>query len=392
MCRSASVLLLLALYVFAQFERAVCADVPDAEKEVCGFKQILVEATIRGWLAAFEKCPLDKGCEIEQHKTQFEQISLRCSLASKSKQTAAAAAASGATGLKELLPNIEAAMHNLKAMFEPTKADLAKLDKLFDQQVRAAWNEVAALQSAVFRSTLASGRTERAVLYSFLEGDSNPRLDGHFQPSNVQELLTYAWALPLKTLQRNVYGTVEKLVHSSSDPLLQTLYTVDVGNVDNAVLGSREHLLNDHVQQLRDRLATNSFETLVSFARRFPERFAHLTARLFKLPDGTKPSAGTLPAVVNFIGQLPTAEQRFRAVDALLQTLTAENGTLVADAEYVYPLAALAHAMQPLVDTAKKSPDADHLRDRFNTPVDGKSAQYYTQLLTNPSSAVAASK
>ncbi|XP_052888698.1 uncharacterized protein LOC128297158 [Anopheles moucheti] len=389
MCRSVSVLFFLLLCVFAQLEQAVCADDPNAAKKVCGLPLIQMQGTIKGWIAAFEKCPLNKACEIKDHKTQYEQIRLRCTIALKSKPEAEVT--SGASRVKELLPKIETAMNDLKAMFEPTKADLAKLDKLFDQQVRAAWQEVAALQSEVFRSTLASGRTERAVLYSFLEMGSNPQLDGRFQPSNVQELLKYAWALPMKTLQRTVYSSIEKLVHASNDPLLQTLYTVDVSNVDNdAVLGSQENLLNDHVQQLRNSLATNSFDTLVSIARRFPERFAYMNERLFKLPDGTKPQADTLPSVVNFVGQLPTAEQRFKAVGALLQSLTVENGTLVADAEYVYPLAKLAYAMQPLVDTAKNSSDAANLRDRFNTPVSGNSVQYYTQLLPHPSATVAA--
>uniref|UniRef100_A0A182VR74 TRIO salivary gland protein n=1 Tax=Anopheles minimus TaxID=112268 RepID=A0A182VR74_9DIPT len=380
MCRSVSVLLFVLLNLLALLGRVVCADDPNEAKEVCGMKLTPIQDSIKAWLATFEKCPLNKLCENKDHATQYNQIRLRCSVAPKPKP---------ATSPKDLLPKIEAAMNNLKAMFTPTLEELAQLDKVFDQQMRDAWRELAALQTQVFHSTLASGRTERAMFYSFLEADRNAKLDNYFQPSNVQELLKYAWAMPLNTLQRNVYSWIGTLVHSSKDPLLQTLYTVDVANVVNPVLGDQQNLVADHVQQLRNNLSSNAYGTLVSIARRFPERFAYLSEQLFKLPGGTKPAADTLPSVANFIGQLPTAGQRLKAAEALLQSLTVENGTLVSDSEYGYPLAKLAFNLHNVVIDDQKYPGADRLRDKFNTPIGGKSMQYYTQLLPKPASAVA---
>uniref|UniRef100_A0A182LV57 TRIO salivary gland protein n=1 Tax=Anopheles culicifacies TaxID=139723 RepID=A0A182LV57_9DIPT len=383
MCRSGSVLLLLFLALSAQLGRVVCADDPNAAKEVCGHKLSLVQGTIKSWLAAFEQCPLHKLCENKDHVTQYEQIRLRCSIAWKSRPATA-------TVPDDVLPKIETAMNNLKAMFRPLKDELAQLDKVVDQQVRDAWRELDALQTEVFHSTLASGRTERAVFYSFLAGDSSPKLDNYFQPSNVQELLKYAWALPLNALQRNVYSTIEKLVGTSKDATHQTLYTIDVANVVNPLLENQANLLNDHVQQLRANLSSNSYDALVSIARRFPERFAYLSDRLFKQTDGTLPKADTLPNVANFIGQLPTAEQRLQAAGALLQSLTVQNGTLVTDAEYVYPVAKLAYTLHNLLGADQQYPGADSVRAKFNTPVSDKSVQYYTQLLPQPSSMIAA--
>nr|ABI83793.1 trio 2 salivary protein [Anopheles funestus] len=385
-----SVLFILLLSVFAQLGHAVGADDPNEAKEVCGLKQRPVQDSIKGWLKAFENCPLHKVCEKKEHTTQFNQVRLRCLLAHKSKPKPAGTTGE-VPGVKDLLPKIDTAMNNMKAMFEPTKADLVELDKVLDQQIREAWSEVAALQTEVFLSTLASGRIKRAVFYSILELGTNRKLDDRYQQSNVQELLNYAWALPLNTLQRNVYALIEKLVQTSKDPLLQTLYTVDVANMVNPALENQEKLINDHVQQLRDNIATNSFDTLISIARRFPERFAYLIERLFKLPVGTKPKADTLPNVVKFIGQLPMAQQRLKAVDGLLQSLTVKNGTLVSDVEYVYPLAKLAYDMQNLVVSPKKYQGADEMKEKFNTAVSGKSMQYYMQLFSNPpSSGVAA--
>uniref|UniRef100_A0A182SAL5 TRIO salivary gland protein n=1 Tax=Anopheles maculatus TaxID=74869 RepID=A0A182SAL5_9DIPT len=385
MCRSASaVVLVLLLALYAQLDHVDCTVDPYPGKEVCGLKLTPMMSSIKAWIEATENCPLHKLCENKNHVTQYDQARIRCTILAK-KQPATKTAA---VVPKDVLPKIETAMNNLHAMFEPTRAELAKLDKVIDQQVRDVWQEVSTLQTEVFHSTLASGRIERAMFYSFLKGNNDPQPD--VEPANVQELLKYAWALPLHTSQRNMYKLIEKVVQTAQNPMLETLYTVDVANVVNPVLGNQEQLFNDHLETLRRNLSANSYDTLVTIARRFPERFAYLNERLFKLPDGTKPQAATLPNVANFIGQLPTADQRLKAATALLQSLTVDNGTLISDPEYVYPLAKLAYGLRNLMDT-KKYTAADDLRDKFSTPVGGKSVQYFRQLLSNPSAAVGSS-
>uniref|UniRef100_A0A182YGE1 Uncharacterized protein n=1 Tax=Anopheles stephensi TaxID=30069 RepID=A0A182YGE1_ANOST len=382
MDRFASVVVLsLLLNLYAQLGHVQCAVDPYPGKEVCGLKLTPMMASIKEWIAAAENCHLSKLCENKNHVTQYTQARIRCEILAK--RQSAPATAAGTVTTEDVLPKIETALNNLQAMFKPTRAELAKLDKVLDQQVRDVWNEIATLQTEVFHSTLASGRIERAMFYSFLDGDIDPQPD--VEPSNVQELLQYAWALPLHTSQRNMYKLIEKVVRSAQDPLLETLYTVDVANVVNPVLGSQQQLFNEQLEKLRSNLSANSYDTLVTIARRFPERFAYLNERLFKLPEGSKPRPDTLPNVANFIGQLPTAEQRFKAAGALLQSLTLDNGTLTSDAEYVYPLSKLAFGMRSLMDSQKYA-DAANLRDKFNTPVSGKSAHYFQQLLPNPAS------
>ncbi|XP_050079031.1 uncharacterized protein LOC126565861 [Anopheles maculipalpis] len=380
---ASAVVLFLLLNLYAQLGHVQCAVDPYPGKKVCGLGLTGMISSVKTWIKAAESCPVHKLCETKNHIMQYQQARIRCTILAKKQPPPPPAV----VVQRELLPKIETAMTSLQAMFEPTKADLTKLDKVLDQQLRDAWNELAALQTEVFHSTITSGRIERAMFYSILEDGNNPQPD--VQPTNVQELLKYAWALPFRTSQRNMYKLIEKVVREAHDPLLETLYTVDVANVANPVLGSQEQLFNDHLERLRRNLTANSYDTLVSIARRFPDRFAYLNERLLKLPEGTKPQPDTLPSVVNFIGQLPTAQQRFKAVEVLLQSLTVENGTLASDAEYVYPLAKLANGLGSLMDS-KKYTGADEVRDKFNTPVSGKSAQYFKQLLVSPSSKVVA--
>uniref|UniRef100_A0A182JW69 TRIO salivary gland protein n=1 Tax=Anopheles christyi TaxID=43041 RepID=A0A182JW69_9DIPT len=384
MCRPLSAVLILLTSLYLQLDIAVGAEDPQPEKEICGVKLGRVQDSVKSWLAAAKICPLNKFCDNEVHSTQFNLIPLTCI---RWRGLNPASTWGPPPGRNEVLPVIESTMSTLKAMFEPTKADLVKLDEEVGRQLRDAWKELEALQTEVFLSTLASGRTERAVFYSFMEASDNPKLNHYFHPDNVEELLRYNWALPWHTRQRDMYNLIGQLARSSNDPMLETLHAVDMANVVNPGMENREHLLNGQVEKLRDNLSKNSFDTLVSIARRFPQHFTFLSQRLFKSPD-----ADTLPNIVGFIGQLPTDEQRLITTDALLQSLMAENGTLLPQPEYAYPLALLAHDLPSLVNV-KAHPDlqqgVDDVRAKFITPISGKSLQYYQNLGARPSSSPA---
>uniref|UniRef100_A0A182P2I8 TRIO salivary gland protein n=1 Tax=Anopheles epiroticus TaxID=199890 RepID=A0A182P2I8_9DIPT len=376
---SVVLILLVSQNVFAS------AEAPKPDKEICGVKLVNLQDSVKSWVASAEKCPLNKFCDNQSHRTQYNQIPLTCI---RWRGLNPAQTSGLATVGKEALPKIETGMAELVAMFAAIKPDLVKLDEEVGRPVRDAWKELDALQSEVLRSTLASGRTERALFYSFLERETNLNPNKRLRPANVEELLRYTWAMPLHTSQRDLYSLIGELAQSSKDSFLQTLHAVNVANVVNPELKNHENLINEQMEKLRDNLSKNSFATLVAIARRFPPHFNYLRERLFKLPDGSKPAANTLPILAHFIDQLPTDEQRLKTADALLQSLTAENGTMLQDPEYVYPLAQLAHAIPNLVDV-KAHPDlqqsVEGLMAKFNSPVDGKSLQYYQNLLASPS-------
>ncbi|XP_040171415.1 uncharacterized protein LOC120904945 [Anopheles arabiensis] len=390
MCRGLSAVLILLISLSAQLHVVVGEEAPKPEKEICGLKVGRLLDSVKGWLSVSqqEKCPLNKYCENKVQANQYNLVPLTC-IRWRSQNPASPA---GSLGGKDVVSKIDAAMSNFKTLFEPMKADLAKLEEEIKRQVLDAWKALEPLQKEVYRSTLTSGRIERAVFYSFMEMGDNVKLDNYFQPANVEELLKYAWTLPMHKKQRSMYDLIGQLVQSSKSPMLQTLHAVELATVVNPELENRENLLNDQVVQLRDNLYKNSFATLVSIARHFPDHFDTLRQRLFKLPDGSKPGADTLPNIVNFIAQLPSDELRLSSVDLLLQSLTAENGTLVQDPEYVYRLSQLAHAMPSLVDV-KAHPDlqqsVDDLMAKFNTPIDGKTLQYFQNIGISPSSSVA---
>uniref|UniRef100_A0A182N4A4 Uncharacterized protein n=1 Tax=Anopheles dirus TaxID=7168 RepID=A0A182N4A4_9DIPT len=370
---------LLPLLVSALSAAAAAGGAPPAkDTSVCGRPRSEVEADIKAWLAAKEKCPYKTACTNANHVKQYNAWRDRCKKVKDNE---------GVGSPQESAQHLEVALAEFAQLFPPIQADLTKLDEMFHGMDHSLNNELQELQTAVFRSTLASGRTGWGVFYSFLEEKTDPEL-APYEASNIPELLRYAWSLAAnKTLQRHVYRTIGRMLDSAQDPLLNAIYAVDVASTHNEKLEEREHVLDEQVRLLRSNLTTNSYDTLVEIARRYPEHYAFLVGHLFNLPEGTHVDPAALPAVSEFIRQLPTDEQHLQTTDALLQTLLTENGTLPADTKYVYPLAEMAHDLVSRAGSQVQLEGLDRLRDKFDTPVAGMPMEYYMNLRSSPEAA-----
>uniref|UniRef100_A0A1Y9HAX4 TRIO salivary gland protein n=1 Tax=Anopheles farauti TaxID=69004 RepID=A0A1Y9HAX4_9DIPT len=355
------------------------APTPAQDTLICGKKRAELDAYFKAWSAAFEKCPIKDVCTNKDHIKQYEDMRDRCMKVKVKKVVGPSL---------EPVKQMQNALAEFRALMPPIQAHLEEMNKMFAAMDQPLVKDLQYLQQEVYRSVIASGRTEWGLYFSLLEAKKDPKLEGLNETSNIPELLQYAWSLSDdKELQRNVYRTVRKMIESAQDPLHKTIYAIELAHTQNKMVTVREQEIGFQLDLLQSNLTSNSYDLLVEIALRHPEHYEFLAKHLFTIPDGAKLNPAILPIVSSLIRQLATDGQRLQTLNALLKTLTTEDGKLVSDAEYVYPLSKMAYELASYIDTAANQEQQEYLsqlRNIFDTLVAGKSMEYFVKLRPTP--------
>uniref|UniRef100_A0A182JMI7 TRIO salivary gland protein n=1 Tax=Anopheles atroparvus TaxID=41427 RepID=A0A182JMI7_ANOAO len=356
---------------------------PLAAPVVCGKSSNVIADAVDAWIAAAEKCVLGELCEDQRHNSQYTDIRAACDKPTTNEQRKT---------LESMLPAITEAMAAMEKLYDSSKEDIGKLDQEFDRQLHGIWTTLQKLQEEQLYGFIGSGRVEKALFYQSIVGNAGTDLSNQFVPSNVEELLLYAWNLQhWSTIQKNVYGAIEGILKSSGDPLLQAAYTVDRAKANVTESKRKDEAFTENMVRLRANLTSGHFDTLLELARRYPTRYAYLMQHLAEFFGDTKPNPAELLTIVSDLPrQLPTTDERLLTLKAITELYLADNATITDDPGFLYPMSRLAHEIASLFDEEGQSTAdgvgqlkqvSSSVADMFNTPISGRSAEYFSRSL-----------
>ncbi|XP_049530439.1 uncharacterized protein LOC125948440 [Anopheles darlingi] len=341
---------------------------------VCSRRKALTESELENmiatWIKTGNECAVGKPCRNTKNIADYELLRRKCEgppYRPKEERRA-------------LVASLETALQAMKDKFKPLKASLESLDREYESQFQRVWADIAKLQATLAYTSLGAGRIQQALFHQ----SSQVRNIGHLvqrqSPSNAEELLAFAWNFPWPDQQPDVYDKVEAVVKSSQDPVLETVLAIDIINTKKPNLEARAKQATEYLKQLQASTMAGDLSTIASLATRFPKHYAYLRQSLFQPAEGSKVSAAALWHLSELPDQLPTAEERLQTIEAIVQPLLDDNGTIVADAEYFWPLTKLADELNRVPESDDQKAVFERLRNKFATHVTAQSLDYYQQL------------
>ncbi|XP_058130268.1 uncharacterized protein LOC131284517 [Anopheles ziemanni] len=364
---------------------------PSKEPHICKHKPLSeVQRQVGAWVTRAEKCRPGSRCVDQAHISQYKQVRAVCGKIKPQQQRKT---------LESLLPGVVSALSAMEKLYDPFKADIGKMAQEFERQLESIWTTLEDLQREMLYASIGSGRVEKALHYRAIISNHVTNLKTHFTAANAEELLQYAWNLvPWPERQKNAYRAIGDMVRSSENPLLQMVYAVDLANVNLPEdKGSDQETYSKGVELLRANLTSGHLDTLLDLARRYPPRYAYVRENLGKLFGDKKPSPAELVTIVSeFARELPTADERLLTLKAIAQQYLTDNATITPEPGYLYPMTMLAHELASSIGDQAGQVTAggagettipnSSLTDMFNTPISGRSVEYFTQSLASKAS------
>ncbi|KFB44293.1 TRIO salivary gland protein precursor [Anopheles sinensis] len=364
---------------------------PSTEPHVCGKPLSEIKNQVGAWVTRAEKCRPWARCADSAHVSQYKQGRAVCGKIEAKQQEKT---------LESLLPGVVSALSAMEKLYDPFKADIGKIVQEFERQLESIWTASEELQLEMLYASIGSGRVEKALHYRSIIGDHITDLTKtQFTAANAEELLQYAWNLtPWPERQKNTYKAIGEMVRSSENPLLQTAYAIDRANVNLPEdENSDQETYSKSMERLRANLTSGHLDTLLELARRYPPRYAYVRDNLGKLFGDRKPNPAELVAIVStFPRELPTADERLLTLKAIAQQYLTDNATITAEPAYLYPMTVLAHELATSISDQADQSTADDagetktlpssLADMFNTPISGRSVEYFSQSLASKTS------
>ncbi|XP_050081583.1 uncharacterized protein LOC126568929 [Anopheles aquasalis] len=341
---------------------------------ICSQRKALTEAELENmiatWIKTGNECAVGKPCLNSKNVADYNSLRAKC--------------ASPARRAKEerriLVDNVEAGLQAMKDQFTPLKDSLDSLDREYERQFQRVWGDIEKLHATLAYTSLGAGRIQQALYHQSSQGRPIGDLIQQLGPTNAEELLAFAWNFPWPNQQPEVYDKVEAVIKSSQDPVLQTVLAIDIINTKNPKLEAKAQQATEYLSQLQSSVMAGDFRTIASLATRFPKHYAYLRQSLFQPAAGSKASAAALWNLSELPDHLPTVEERLQTIEAIVQPLLGDSGTLVDDAEYFWPLTKLADELNRVPESEDQKAVLERLRNKFATHVNPKSLDYYQKL------------
>ncbi|XP_035796073.1 uncharacterized protein LOC118468887 [Anopheles albimanus] len=341
---------------------------------VCSQRKALTETELENmiatWIKTGNECALDKPCLNSKNVADYKSLRAKCKGPQhRSKEEH-----------RKLVANIEAGLQAMNDQFASLKDALDSLDREYGRQFQRVWDDIAKLHATLAYTSLGAGRIQQALFHQSSQARPIGNLIQQLSPGNAEELLAFAWNFPWPNNQPDVYDKVEAVIKSSQDSVLQAVLAIDIINTKNPKLEAKAKEATEHLRQLQASTMAGDFSTIAALATRFPKHYAYLRQSLFKPAEGSKVDAAALWNLSELPDQLPTAEERLQTIEAIVQPLLGDNGTLVDDAEYFWPLVKLADELNSVPKSEDQKAVVERLRNKFATHVSAKPLDYYQKL------------